>query len=162
MCTFGCDGLDDGCDGLADERLCFSLSFLKAFTTALVSTLITALAILAGAFILKPEAVRREEGEDQETAHLSLIEVSSTAETSLHYRRVRRLPEFGVAFRTPIIASSYDQPSTVSAEKVIIDSLRVSRLNFREVSGGKVPGPMRREFMGSRDWVGRVGGWWQV
>ncbi len=29
-----------------------------------------------------------------------------------------------------------------------------------EVSGGEVPGPMGRECMGWRDWVGRVGGWW--
>ncbi len=39
-------------------------------------------------------------------------------------------------------------------------SLKVCRLNIREVKGGEVLGPMRREFIGWRDWVGRVGGWW--
>ncbi len=38
--------------------------------------------------------------------------------------------------------------------------MKVCRLNIREVRGGEVLVPMWREFMGSRDWVGRVGGWW--
>ena len=48
----------------------------------------------------------------------------------------------GESAKGPIVASSYYQPSTVSAEKVIIGNLTVSRLNVREVRGGEVPGPM--------------------
>ena len=58
-----------------------------------------------------------------------------------------------------LITSSYCQPSTVSAGKVIIGSLGVSSLIVREVSGGEGRGPMGRECMGWRDWVGRVRGW---
>ena len=48
----------------------------------------------------------------------------------------------------------------LSARKVIIFSLMVSQLNNREARGGEVLGPMGREFMVWRYWVGRVGGWW--
>ncbi len=59
-------------------------------------------------------------------------------------------------FSTLIISSSLQ----LSDRKVIIFSLKVCRLNIREVRGGEVLGPMGREFIGWRDWVGRVGGWW--
>ncbi len=55
-----------------------------------------------------------------------------------------------------LVISSFPQ---LSARKVIIFSLKVCRLNIREVRGGEVLGPMGREFMGWRDWVGRVGRW---
>ncbi len=56
-----------------------------------------------------------------------------------------------------LIISSYSQ---LSVGKVIIFSLKVSRLKIREVRGGEVLGPMGWKFLGWRDWVGRVGGWW--
>ena len=49
---------------------------------------------------------------------------------------------------------------SLAAYKAIILSLMVSQLNIRKVRGGGVLGPMGREFMKWRDWVGRVGGWW--
>ena len=56
-----------------------------------------------------------------------------------------------------LVTSSYCPPSTVSAGKVIIGSLGVSRLIAREFSRGEGPGPMGRECTGSRDLVGSVG-----
>ena len=61
-----------------------------------------------------------------------------------------------VLFSALIISSTLQ----LSARKVIIFSLKVCLLNIREVRGGEVLGPMGREFLGWRDWVGRVGGWW--
>ncbi len=49
-----------------------------------------------------------------------------------------------------------------SQERYYIAGLRVSQLNIGVVGGGGVPGPMGREFMGWRDWDGRVGGWFRV
>ena len=61
-----------------------------------------------------------------------------------------------VLFSAVIIRSSLH----LSAEKAIIFSLKVCRLNIREVREGGALGPMGREFLVWRDWVGRVGGWW--
>ncbi len=51
-----------------------------------------------------------------------------------------------------------NRSSQFSAGKVIIARLRFSQLNIGDVSGGIVPGSKWRDFMGWRDWVGRVGG----
>ena len=66
----------------------------------------------------------------------------------------------GFALFSALIISSYP---LLSARKVIIFSLKVCCLNVREVRAGEILGPMGREFIGWRDWVGRVvvvpGGW---
>ncbi len=59
-------------------------------------------------------------------------------------------------FSVLIISSS----PQLSAHNVIIFSLKVCRLNIREVRIGEVLGPIGREFIGWRDWVAKVGGWW--
>ena len=70
-------------------------------------------------------------------------------------RRETNCPRL-VLFSAIIISSSLQ----LSDRKVIIFSLKVCRFNIREVRGGEILGPMVREFMGWRAWVGSVGGWW--
>ena len=55
-----------------------------------------------------------------------------------------------------IFSAYYKLISTAFGRK----SLKVYRLNIREVRGGEVLGPTWRKFMGWREWVGRVGVWW--
>ncbi len=59
-----------------------------------------------------------------------------------------------------IFSAYYKLISKAFSRKKNIFSLKVCRHNIREVRGAEVLGPMGRVFVGWRDWVGRVGGWW--